>query len=294
MDDPEWEIAKTEAPMTIDGRDFARLIFDEQTVDEDFLTYGNTPSTGYKIAYINYIIDNLKGGTLDLISNRNTSVDTKTDFSYTFRYLKVIQELMKLGEYGGYEWLATHDQDGNRKFIVRPPKELIVANVAHAFIVGDKSNYPDLPATATVHLVSGLKVNRQNGYKKNYFRVDGDGVSSVWPTTPPAIPKHLRHEDKGITSSGDAQDVAIRLSNEKSGPKILVDFSGVGVETLRVGDVVYVNDWRYGASLLPAPHLFRIIEITHTFAQSSGWTANFGVADFTPNIFDILNDTDGL
>ena len=91
----------------------------------------------------------------------------------------------------------------------------------------------------------------------------------------------------------DAQTVAFQLWQSKSAPKILVDFGGVGVETLRVGDIVYVNDYRYGASTLPS-HLFRIIEINDTISFGGGWKSSFRVADFVPSLFQFFDGTEGL
>ena len=91
----------------------------------------------------------------------------------------------------------------------------------------------------------------------------------------------------------DAQSVALQLWQSKSAPKILVDFSGVGVESLRVGDIIYVNDYRYGASTLPS-HIFRLIEITDTISFSGGWKATYRVADFVPSLFQFFDGTEGL
>ena len=205
----------------------------------------------------------------------------------------MIDALKKLIQYGGYEWLMTYDQDNNRQFIVRPPKDLTPENVTHAFIVGEKGNYPDLPLNASVHHVESLRVKKEFGFKKNYVRVQGEGsVNAVYPLAPPSTPKHLYHEDDGISSSDDALIVARRIYTERSAPKILVDFSGIGVEQLRVGDVVYVNDHRYGASQLPS-NIFRLIEINDTITMS-GWKATYKVADFVPTLFQFIDGTIGL
>ncbi|MHA1138011.1 MAG: hypothetical protein ACTSSE_16140, partial [Candidatus Thorarchaeota archaeon] len=115
----------------------------------------------------------------------------------------------------------------------------------------------------------------------------------VYPLSPPSSPKHLYHEDAGITTVADALAVAQQLWNQKSSPKVLVDFSGVGVEQLRVGDIVYVNDHRYGASQLPS-NIFRLIGITDTISKGSGWKATFKVADFVPTLFQFFDGTTGL
>jgi len=291
-DDPDWKIAKGNIGMGLSGRDFGRILFDELTVDNEFLTYGNPITKGYILDYIRYINQNLTIPLSELFQ-RNTTDDNSSDFQFTFAYEKALDEIKKLAGYGGYEWLMTYDQDNNRRFIVRPPKDLIASNVTHAFIVGDKTNYPDIPSQANIHHVNSLTVKKQYGFKKNYVKVQGNGVEAVWPLSPLSAPKHLYHEDEGLSSQTDAQMVARQLWNNRSSPKTLVDFSGIGVEQLRVGDVIYVNDYRYGASQLPS-HIFRLIGITDTITKGSGWTASFKVADFVPTLFQFIDGTTGL
>ena len=291
-DDPLWSVAKAKLGMSLTGRDFGRILFDEDTVDSAFNTYGNPINKGYIIDYIRYLNQHLSAPLSELFQ-RNTTVDSSSDFEYTFAYEKALDEVKKLIVYGGYEWLMTYDQDNNRRFIVRPPRDLIAGNVTHAFIVGEKSLYTDIPTQAAVHHIEAIGVKKQFGFKKNYVKVQGNGVSAVYPLSPPSSPKHLYHEDDGITTVADAQAVAQQLWNQKSAPKILVDFSGIGVEQLRVGDVIYVNDYRYGASQLPS-HIFRLIGITNTITKGSGWKATFKVADFAPTLFQFFDGTTGL
>ena len=291
-DNPSWNVAKASLGMSLTGRDFGRILFDEDTVDSLFNTYGNPISNGYIFDYIRYLNQNLSTPLSELFQ-RNTTDDNSSDFEYTFSYEKVLDEVKRLVAYGGYEWLMTYDQDNNRRFIVRPPKALTSVNVTHAFIVGESSNYPDIPSQAAIHHVEAIGVKKNYGFKKNYVKVQGDGVSAVYPLSPPSNPKHLHHEDTGITTVADALAVAQQLWNQKSSPKVLVDFSGVGVEQLRVGDVIYVNDHRYGASQLPS-HIFRLIGITDTISKGSGWKATFKVADFVPTLFQFFDGTTGL
>lgn len=291
-DDPSWSVAKAKVSMSLTGRDFGRTIFDELTVDDDFNSYGNPNNHSYIIDYIKYLADNLYNA-LPLLFSRNTVVDDDEDFKYVFEHGKVIEAVRKLASYGGYEWLMTHDQDDNRQWIVRPPKSLTEENVGHAFIVGDESRYTDIPGQANTHLVGSISVKRQYGYKKNYVKVQGNGVSGVYPLSPPSNPKHLYHEDDGIISVDDALAVASRIWAERSAPKTLVDFSGIGVEQLRVGDIIYVNDFRYGASQLPS-NIFRLIEINDTISKGGGWSASFKVADFVPTMFQFFSGTEGL
>ena len=291
-DDPAWSVAKASLGMSLTGRDFGRILFDELTVDSDFNTYGNPISSGYILDYIKYLNQNLSTPLSELFQ-RNTTDDNSSDFEYLFTYEKVIADIKKLAEYGNYEWLMTYDQDDNRKFIIRPPKALTTGNVTHAFIVGETSNYSDIPSQADIHHVESISLKKNYGFKKNYIKVQGDGVSAVYPLSPPSSPKHLYHEDEGIITQADCQTVAQRLWNQKSAPKTLVDFSGIGVETLRVGDIVYVNDYRYGMSQLPS-HIFRIIGITDTISKGSGWKSSIKVADFVPSLFKFFSGTEGL
>lgn len=291
-DDPSWNISKGNIGMGLTGRDFGRILFDEQTVNSLFQTYGNPINKGYIIDYIRYLNQHLSTQLSELFQ-RNTTDDNSSDFEYLFTYEKVINEVNKLITYGGYEWLMTYDQDNNRRWILRPPKDLTAENVTHAFIVGDKANYSGIPTQADVHHVSAINVKKQYGFKKNYVKVQGNGVEAVYPLSPPSAPKHLYHEDDGLSSQTDAQAVARQLWNQKSSPKTLVDFSGVGVEQLRVGDVIHVNDYRYGASQLPS-HIFRLIEITDTISKGGGWTAGYKVADFVPTLFQFFSGTEGL
>jgi len=291
-DNPSWSIAKSGMNMSLTGRDFARILFDELTVNSAFDTWGNPLVTGFIIDYIRYINQHLSSPLPEAFEKNNTD-DIKEDFAYEFSYEKCLDELQTLCEYGGYEWFAGYDQDNNRKLFIRPPRELVAENVAHAFVVGDSSRYTDIPAQADIHLVEALNVKKDFGFKKNYVKVAGKEVSAVYPLSPPSNPKHLYHENEAIVSTGDALAVARKLWTEKAAPKILVDFSGVGVETLRVGDVVYVNDYRYGASELPS-NLFRIIEINDDIDFGSGWKASFKVADFVPSLFQFFKGNIGL
>lgn len=291
-DNPSWSIEKTGAQMSLTGRDFARILFDELTVAPNFESYGNPLVSGFIIDYIRYINQHLSTPIPEAFEKNNVD-DIKEDFAYVFGYEKCLDELQTLCEYGGYEWFAGYDQDNNRKLFIRPPKELADENVAHAFVVGDSSRYTNIPSQADIHHVESLSVKKDFGFKKNYVKVVGREASGVYPLSPPSNPKHLYHENEAIVSSGDALAVARKLWTEKSAPKILVDFNGVGVETLRVGDVVYVNDYRYGASELPA-HIFRIIEINDNLDFGSGWKASFKVADFVPSLFQFFSGKIGL
>jgi len=291
-DDPSWSISKGNIGMGISGRDFGRILFDELTVDDDFISYGNPIVQGYILEYIQYLASNLSNPINELFERNNVD-DNNNEFKYEFQYNKVLEALKTLAQYGNYEWLMALDQDDNRQWIVRPPKSLTAPNVSRAFVVGDETRYSDIPSQADIQHVESINVRKQYGFKKNYVKVQGDGVSGVFPLAPPSSPKHLYHEDNSIISSGDALQVAQRLWVEKSAAKTLVDFSGIGVENLRVGDVVYVNDYRYGASHLPS-HIFRIVEINHTLSKSGGWKATFRVGDFVPTLFEFWNGTIGL
>lgn len=291
MDDPSWSVQNVSMRLGLTGRDFGKILFDEQTVDNDFVSYGNPIGQGYIFEYLTYLAAHLTH-PVDTLFSRNTEDDNDSSFQYEFGYEKVLEEATKLCGYGGYEWYMGFDTGGNRKWFVRKPRDLVRASVSHAFIVGDRSRYSDIPTQASIHHIGALSVKKQYGFKKNYTKVQGSGVSAVYPLTPPSTPKHLYHEDDGIVTSGGAQQVALRLWQQRSAPKVLVDFSGIGVETLRVGDIIYVNDSRYGLAELSS-HIFRLIDISDTFTKE-GWTSTFKVADFSPNIFEFFNDTSGL
>lgn len=291
-DDPAWNVSKRNISLSFTGRDFGRILFDELTVDDAFTSYGNPIGRGYLLHYIQYLASNLSTPINELFE-RNTTDDDNELFQFEFQYKKVLDEVRKLAQYGNYEWLMTLDQDDNRQWIVRQPKSLTASNVTQAFIVGEKSNYSDIPSQADIQYIESIRVNKQYGFKKNYVKVQGDGVSGVYPLSPPSSPKHLYHEDNSIISSVDALQVSQRLWAEKSAPKTLVDFSGIGVEQLRAGDVVYVNDYRYGASQLPT-NIFRIVEINNTISKSAGWKATFKVGDFVPTLFQFIDGTTGL
>jgi len=291
-DDPSFSVNKSGAMVTMTGRDFGRILFDEMTVDDDFNSYGNPIGEGYVLDYLEYLNGNLSSPLPELFE-RNTVDDANNAFQYDFQNQKCLEALTKLCGYGNYEWKMLLDQDNNRQFSIRKPLALTDANATHAFIVGERSNYTDIPPAADVHHVEAITVRKQFGYKKNYIKVKGEEVEAVYPLSPPSSPKHLLHEDSGILNVTDAQAVAARLWSERSAAKILVDFSGVGVETLRVGDIVYVNDYRYGASTLPT-HLFRIIEINDNITFGGGWKSSFRVADFVPSLFQFFDGTEGL
>jgi len=295
-DDPTWGVSKKSSNISLSGRDFGRTLFDELTVDDDFNSYGRLTNIDYIIGHMGFLIDNLKK-SLAATKNfsRNLSVDNEKVFSYEYGYEKVMDAFTTLAQYGGYEWFMGFDTVGNRQIVVRPPKDLIATNVAHSFIVGDRDLYADIPNGTRIKQIESISVKKQYGYKKNYIKVVGKeaSVSARYPNTPPATPKHLYLEDDGITDVTTARGVAQQFWRSKSAPKILVEFSGIGVENLQVGDIVYVNDYRYGASELPT-HLFRLIEITDSVSRSSGWKASFRVADFVPTVFGFFQGNDGL
>jgi hypothetical protein len=299
MDDPAFTINKNNAEISMSGRDFGKELFDLLTVDANFNPLGNPLGSGYIISYIRYL-NSILTTPLPELFEQNIINDNDSDFSYMFEYEKVIEVLKTLCSYGNYEWKMLLDQNNNRQFSIKAPTELIADNVAHAFIVGAVENYNNIPSGAEIHNVSALSINKNYGYKKNYIKVIGNspgygntGVEAVYPQSPPANPKHLIHSDNGVTNVANALVLAKRLYESKSSPKILVDFSGIGVETLRVGDIVYVNDYRYGMSTLPT-NIFKLIEINDTISFGSGWNSSFKVADSHVTMFQIFNDTDGL
>jgi hypothetical protein len=293
MDDIDFNIQKSGASMGMSGRDFGKILFDQLSVDADFKPLGNPIVTGYILDYIRSLNRNLSTPLPELFE-RNLIDDNNSAFSYLFEYDKSIEALKKLCSYGNYNWQMLIDQNNNRQFSVRAPKELIDDNAFHAFIVGSKDNYTDIPSEADIHHVTSLSIKKDFSYKKNIFKVFGaEEIEAIYPINPPANPKHLLYTDEGITSSGDALAVAKRLYESKSAPKTLVDFGGVGVETLLVGDIIYVNDFKYGASTLPS-HLFRVIEINDSISFGSGWNTTIKVADYVPTLFQIFDGTEGL
>ena len=54
-DDPSWKVGKANLGMSLTGRDFGRILFDEDTVDSAFNTYGNPIGKGYILDYIKYL-----------------------------------------------------------------------------------------------------------------------------------------------------------------------------------------------------------------------------------------------
>lgn len=293
MDNPGFSIKKTGAGISMSGRDFGKILFDELTVDSAFKPFGNPIGSGYILDYIRYLNQQLSNPIPELFE-RNILVDTNSNFKYDFQYDKSLESLKALCSYGNYNWQSLLDQDSNRKLSVKAPNNLTNENATHAFVVGSLDNYTDIPSGAGIHHVSALNVNKDYGYKKNYFKVIGaTGVEAVYPLSPPSNPKHLVYTDEGIINNTDALAIAQRLYQSKSAPKILVDFGSIGVETLRVGDIVYVNDWRYGASTLPS-HLMRVIEINDTISFGSGWNTTIKVADYVPTLFQVFDGTDGL
>ena len=293
MDNPSFTIQKNGATISLSGRDFGKILFDQLTVDSNFNPFGNPIGSGYILDYIRYLNQQLSNPIPELFE-RNILNDNNNNFKYEFQYNKSLEDLKSLCSYGNYNWQALLDQDNNRKLSVKAPSDLINENVTHAFVVGALDNYSDIPSGAAIHHVSSLNVNQDYGYKKNYFKVIGaTGIQAVYPLSPPSNPKHLVYTDEGIITDTDALAIAQRLYQSKTAPKILVDFGSIGVETLRVGDIVYVNDWRYGASTLPS-HIMRVVEISDNISFGSGWNTTIRVADFVPTLFQIFDGTEGL
>jgi len=296
MDNPKFAIQKNGATISMDGIDFGKILFEQLTVDNSFKSFGNPITKGYILDYIRYINQHISSPLPELFE-RNLVDDNKSSFAYLFEYEKCLEAIKTLCSYGNYNWQMLLDQNNNRQFSVRAPKSLIASNVTHAFIVGGKENYTDIPSGATIHNVSSLSVQKDYGFKKNYIKVIGNtagnndlGVEAVYPLSPPSNPKHLLYNDTGIWTNDDARVIAKRLYDSKTSPKILVDFGGIGVETLRVGDIIYANDYRYGLSTLPT-HIFRLIEINDTISFGSGWNSTFKVADFAPTLFQFFDDS---
>lgn len=261
------------------GRDKAKILDDERTVDDNFDLYPNFTGTyGDLMKYLN--------SQLSIPLNESFTVaSTDLNVVKVFGFNKSIDDFSDAATKGGYEWFYEARADA---LVMRPPKQLLEANIVKTYILGNLSDFIG-ESLNNVALLLSDSVDVDSSDKITRVRFDGvEGVSAVYPLTLPNFIREYYEQSDEWETNADALQAAINYYNthrfDRTSLQIELPF---GEDEVILGDIVKVDDSKYGISTTGVK-LYKVIGITHTISKKEGWKSILELGDFTPRITDFV------
>lgn len=265
--------------ITLWGRDEARIIDDELTVDDDFVPYSEY--VGDYGGLMKYLIDNLSNPLTYLFTQSGNDIS----INKTFDYQKTFNEMNRSAERGDYEWFYNGKIE---RMVIRPPRQLVDANIVKTFLLGNLSDFVGIDLTNIAFMSSDIVTNDSSDMITRVKFEGLNGVSGVFPSTQPTVVKeHYEQSDDFETDEACLQASNNYYNAHQSGRISLGITVPFGDDEIGLGDIIKCDDSVYGLSLLTTK-LFRIISLKHKIEKAAGWSTAIGLGDFTPRITDFL------
>ena len=276
-----FSLSKSGSELNLNNIRDPTLIWEKELCANDDLTaYSDFSGTNLQaIQNINSLISD----PLTLAAQSST-VDIGAVFTFD-RTKKTITVINTHIENGGYEWFYN---PGGNNVIIRSPQALTRVNVVRNFVLADVNQSPGKPDVSTALLVSD---SVEEDPSDIYNRVLGIGTDSEQLVEDIASQNNYGIRETIETYDNISGSAAIRAAAQEfldnhAFPRISLTIETYGQPNLNVGDIVYIDDIRYGTVRIPTK-IHRIIEITDDIGQD-GWKTTIQLANFRPRLTDFL------
>lgn len=282
IDHPTSNIQGQNGQIVLSARDAGTPLTDEKCVDEDWTPYLSL--TGIDpFDVCTFIVSNLKTQLLISGGSQRNEVPTPLDYDFN-RSDWCIDVINKMAEYGGYEWFITYEG----KFLMRPPKELVDANISKVFILGTRDEFTSLPNDNIAYILTE-NVGEDGTDIVNSLGLQGKDRFVFSEDTASVNAFRLRHEYFEDTNleSDHLQQIADRMRQVRQLSRRSFSIVCKGTFEIDRGDVVYIDDRTYGFSSQPSK-LFRIVGKTDNVSKE-GFITTLQLADIPLKVSKVMN-----
>jgi hypothetical protein len=285
MDNPSDTVQGQQAIITLTCRDNGAPLADEMTVDSEWEPFQPLQNTD-PFDIISYLVNKLRTSLeFDIASQRN---EEPLPISYTFeRGVYSINIVQKMGDYGEYEWKITY----GGKMLVRPPKEISVANVKRTYILGKKSDFTGLPDSPVGYILSE-NVDEDGEILYNSLGIKGKNDSFGHYTDEASVrAERLRHRyitDENLESDQLQQIAKGFVDREGKIPRKEFSIVVPGTFDIDRGDIIYVDDLRFRFSIQPVK-AYRIISKSDAYSNT-GFITTLQLGNTVPTVSETLKE----